>query len=639
MTAQSNRQKKAFNARLSLARKENLKPPPKLNVVEWADSKRKLSSVSSSEPGQWRTGRVEAARGIMLAVTDPEIHTISIMACTQFLKTELILNTIGFHVDQDPAPMIVVQPTVHMAEAFSKDRIAPMFEESPALKSKLKDKRSRDSGNTILHKQFPGGALTMVGANAPGDLAMRPVRIVLCDEVDKYPLSAGDEGDPIAIITERTAAFWNAKIIHACSPTIEGKSRIAFEYEQSDQRIFEVPCPHCGERQEMEWKNVLWPKGKPHKAKYHCSGCGVEWKEVERLAAISWGTWRATKPFTGHAGFKVNKLASPWETMGKLAKKFVKACKNPELLKTFINTQLAETFKMKGDVPDWKRLYDRREHYKINTIPDKRIMFLTCGVDVQKKYLQLEIVGWGRNKESWSIDYRVLEGDYHDKSPAGPWAKLEKILEETWVHPFGAELKIARTAVDAGAFTQEVRDWCRHYQVSQVMAIKGADSAQSFLGAARDADVVTAGKKKISRGIREFTIGVSIGKEELYGWLNKEKPTDESGDPFPSGYCHFPEYDEEFFRQITGEQLMLTKNKKGFDVYSWEKLRDRNEALDCRNYARAAASSYGLDRFKEDRWKEMEAALYVIKVAVNNANTIEKNGVKFRKGKHLRRNR
>jgi phage terminase large subunit GpA-like protein len=220
----------ALELRLIKSRKATLTPSPRLNLVEWADRYRYLSAEASSIPGRWKTGNVEAARGPMLAVTDPRVRKITVMGPTQLLKTELINNVVGYFIDQDPAPMIVMQPTGKMAEAWSKDRLDKMLRDTPALAGRVKDKRSRDSDNTILHKSFPGGHVTVVGSNSPSDLASRPVRVTLCDEVDKYPESAGKEGDPIKLIEERADTFWNSLSIRVCSPTINGRSRIESEY-------------------------------------------------------------------------------------------------------------------------------------------------------------------------------------------------------------------------------------------------------------------------------------------------------------------------------------------------------------------------------------------------------------------------
>lgn len=545
----------------------------------------------------------------MLAVTDPRVHTITVMCCTQLMKTELLNNIVGYFAHVDPSPMIVMQPTVKLAEAWSKDRLDKMIRDTPELSELFSPRKSRDASNTILHKEFSGGHVTVVGANAPSDLAMRPIRVVLCDEVDKYPASAGAEGDPIKLVAERTATFWNSLKVHVCSPTVEGRSRIQQEYEQSDMRVFKVPCLHCGAIEELEWKNVKWPENEPEKALYHCGPCGKPWEEHERLKAISEGFFEATAPFNGHAGFKVNKLASPWEPVAKLVRKFLDAKENPQTLKVFINTQLAETWKERGDAPEWERLYDRREEYKIGTVPEG-VLFLTAGVDVQADRLECEVWGWGEDKQSWSIEVRVFEGDTA-RSDSKAWKELDAYMSETFEDARGNRFPISVMAVDSGYNTQTVYNWCRKYPFSRVIAVKGRDTQQVILTGGTVVDVRYGGQNR-ARGFRVFPIGVSVLKSELYGWLKLPSPIE--NETFPSGFVHFPEYGSDYFKQLTAEQL-VTKKVRGYPKLYWEKIRERNEALDRRIYARAAASYFGLDRFKPHHWLRMK-------------NEIEKKGAK-----------
>lgn len=622
-------QVRALRARLLQARRSTLKPPPKLSLTEWADEYRMLPAESAAEPGRWKTSRVGVARGPMEAVSQAGTHTVSVMCCTQLLKTELILNTIGYYVHQDPAPMIVMQPTVGLAEAFSKDRVTPMVRDTPVLTGKIADAKSRDSGNTILHKQFAGGHLTMIGANAPGDLAMRPVRIVLCDEVDKYPESAGEEGDPIKLLSERAATFWNHKRIFVCSPTIEptehGGSRIAREYYNSDQRVFEVDCPHCDHRHEMQWRNVKWPHGEPEKAMYHCPECGAGWSEPERQRAIKAASeravttpakrgafyeghgWRGTKPFKGHAGFRASKLSSPWETMPQLAQKFVEAQASQNLLKTFINTQLAETWKEKGDAPEWKRLYDRREEYARNVIPVRGLM-LTAGVDVQKDRLEVEVLALGQNLQTWSIDYRVFPGDTSSLD-SECWKQLASMLVEEWPHECGARMRLDRMGVDSGYNTQTVYNFVRKHGIGgRVMATKGQEVAPVLIGIPQAREAKVDGKRA-KRGVKVWHIGLNLAKSELYGFLRLERP-DDADAPMPQGWCHFPQYEEEYFKMLTAEQTVARYDKRrGITRHEWVKTRERNEALDTRIIARAVASAFGADRWNEQHWQERADAI------------------------------
>lgn len=592
-----------------------LLPPPKLTLVEWADNYRILSRESSSEPGPWETNRVEVARGPMLAVTDSRVHTITVMACTQLLKTELINNIVGYFIHLDPSPLIVMQPTEKLARAWSQDRLDKMIRDTPVLAEQFENK-TRDASNTILHKEFPGGHITVVGANAPSDLASRPVRVVLCDETDKYPVSAGKEGDPIKLISERSTTFWNALKVHVCSPTIEGRSRIQSEYEMSDQRIYEVPCPHCKNRQELKWSQVKWEDNDPNTAEYFCEKCGEAWTETDRLDAIQCGTWRATAPFHGHAGFRVNKLASPWEALSKIVEKFLDSKREPEKLKVFINTQLAETWKEKGDAPEWQRIYERREPYAIGSVPDG-VVFLTAGVDVQEKRIEVEVVGWGKDKQSWSIQEYIFEGNTAsegDEVHGEVWKKLDGLLGETWETKDGHQLPISVMAVDSGYQTQTVYNWCRKHPINRVIAIKGSDRQTILMNHGSLVDV-KKGHRISRRAFKVFTLGVNILKTELYGWLRLPMPI--GNETFPPGYCHFPEYADEFFQQLTAETL-VKKVVNGQPNFHWEKTRERNEALDRRIYARAAASYFGMDRFREQQWAQISSHLQIKNVNVES---------------------
>src|SRR5262245_47717827 len=313
-----------------------LRPPPRLTVSEWADTERRLSPEASAEPGAWRTDRAAYQRAIMDSVTDPRVHTVVAMLASQVGKTELLLNVIGYFMQHDPSPLLVLQPTLEIAEAFSKDRLAPMVRDTPALRELVKDVRSRDAGNTLLHKQFPGGHITLAGANSPASLASRPIRIVLCDEVDRFPASAGTEGDPVTLAKQRSATFWRRKLVLVSTPTLKNLSRIAAAYEQSDRRRYLVPCPSCGARQVLDWAHVRWPKGRPEAAVYVCD-CGAEWGDGLRLAAMTRGAWEAQAPANGTAGFWLSALYSPWTRLGELAREFVEATPHATRLQAFTN--------------------------------------------------------------------------------------------------------------------------------------------------------------------------------------------------------------------------------------------------------------------------------------------------------------
>jgi len=296
----------------------------------------------------------------MDAVCDREVESIVIRASAQVGKTEILNNIAGYYIHQDPAPILLLQPTLEIAEAWSKDRFAPMIRDTAALSELIKDPRSRDSGNTLLHKKFPGGHITMAGANSPASLASRPIRIVLMDEVDRYPLSAGAEGDPRSLAKKRSTTFWNRKDIQASTPTVKGISPIDAAYENSDQRLYYVPCTHCGEYQYLKWAQVKWDK-EPEEAYYVCECCGVVLTDSDKPAMLAAGEWRAEMPFKGVAGFHLSELYSPWVTFGQIAKNFTIAKLLPETLKTWVNTSLGESWEEAGEGLDEDSLMGRRE--------------------------------------------------------------------------------------------------------------------------------------------------------------------------------------------------------------------------------------------------------------------------------------
>ena len=538
-------------------------PPKEMTVSEWADAYRYLSPEASAEPGKWRTSRAEYQRGIMDAFSDPQVHTVVVMSSAQVGKTELLLSIIGYYIHQDPSPILVLQPTLEMAQTFSKDRLAKMLRDTPVLRGKVKDPRSRDSGNTTLHKQFPGGHITIVGANSPSGLASRPIRVVLADEVDRYPESAGTEGDPVQLAFKRTTTFWNRKHAMVSTPTIKGASRIEMAFEQSDQRYFLVPCPDCGEFQRLKWAQVKWTDDDPTTARYCCEHCGALWDDVQRHRAVRQGRWEATAPFNGIAGFHISELYSPWRKLEETVRDFLAAKDDYEMLKAFINTSLGETFEVQGEGADSHELMRRLEDYR--GVPDG-VHTLTAGVDVQDDRIEMEVVGWGADEESWSIAYHRVFG-----SPDDP---------QTWddvAHLLSADYdghRILAACIDSGGhFTQHVYRFCKDHQARRWWPVKGANTTTA----------PPIGRPSTSNRLRVplFTVGVSAIKETIYFRLKREEPG--------PGYMHFSRRvnDEEYFRQLTAEQL-VTKWRRGVPERRWVKTRERNEALDCRVYAYAA---------------------------------------------------
>lgn len=511
----------------------------------------------------------------MDACSDPAIQEVVVLAGAQLGKTEAILNIIGYHIHHDPSPILVLQPTLDMAQAFSKDRVASgLLASTPALRGKVKDPRARDSGNTTLHKVFPGGALTMVGANSPSGLASRPIRVVLCDEVDRYPSSAGSEGDPIQLARKRSATFWNRKIIMVSTPTNDGASRIQDAYEKSDQRKYYVPCKHCHHDQVMTWANVRWNEGDPDSAAYMCSECAVLWSDSDRRWSIRNGQWVATKPFTGMAGFAISGLYSPWTPLADGVKDFLSVKKNPEQLRVWTNTYLGEVWIDAGETIDDHDLATRRE--EMVAVPDEAIV-LTAGVDVQDNRLELSVIGWGRDDESWVISHDTIWGD-----PSTPqlWTDLDSRLFARYETVSGRQMAIRSTCVDSGGhFTNSVYTYCKKHAGRRVFAIKGVGGEGKPVAGRPTKNNI--GKCPL------FPVGVDTVKDLIFARLRIK----EQG----AGYIHFSDsLNDEYFRQLTAEKI-VTKYHKGYKKRVFEKIRARNEALDCMVYSYAAYAIIGVN--------------------------------------------
>lgn len=569
-------QKKKLRNALEKALRETMKPPPKLTISEWADTYRQLSSESSAEAGRWSTSRAEYQRGMMDAVSDKSIETVVLMTAAQIGKTELVNNVVGFHIAQDPAPLLVVQPTLEMAQTWSKDRLAPAIRDTPALSEKIKNPRSRDSGNTTLHKVFPGGHVTACGANSPSSLASRPCRVILCDEVDRYPISAGTEGDPVALAKKRSATFWNRKLILVSTPTDKGSSRIEAAYAESDQRKYFVPCPDCKETQVLQWANVRWKDNDPNTVEYICEHCGSCWGDAKRFQAIRYGKWEATAVGDGKtAGFHLSALYSPWTALADVVRDFLSAKKDPMRLKAWINTTLGETYEEDGERIDEYDLFDRKEDYG-HMLPEKAVV-LVAGVDVQDDRLACEIVAYGSGEESWSIYYEEIYGD-----PSGSeiWQDLDFVLSQTFEHPNYGDMIIRSTCIDSGGhYTQQVYNYVKHRSGKRIYAIKG-------MGGEGKPIIGRPSKNNIGK-INLFPVGTDTAKELLFARLkiNEQGP----------GYCHFPlDRGEEYFRMLTAEKRVI-RYFKGRARREWVKTRQRNEALDCRVYAMAALQVMGIN--------------------------------------------
>lgn len=518
------------------------------------------------------------------AITDPSIRRVVVMKGAQVGWTEIINNAIGYFAHHDPSPMLLIQPTVEMAEAWSKERLAPMIRDTAVLRGLFKDPRSRDSGNTLRRKEFDGGYIAIIGANAPAGLASRPIRVVLCDEVDRYKASAGTEGDPLKLAEQRQATFWNRRTLIGSTPGTKAESIIEREYKRSDMRRFYVPCPHCGEAQTLEWRQVKWDKAAdgehmPDTAHYQCEHCGTLWTDADRWGAIREGEWKATAPFSGTAGFHVSQLYSPWQPLSAMVRQFVNAQGNPFELMVFVNTILGETWEESGDQVGAHALKSHCEGYGPDDLPDG-VHYATAGVDVQGDRLEVEIVGWGHGDESWGIRYDVLPGD---PAQQHVWKRLDELLQEKFWTVTGRLVRVRAAAIDTGGHHgAQVIAFCRPRLARMIYPIKGASGPRPVWP--------KRASKTADQKDRIWLVGVDTAKDAIYGRFRIVRPEGHTNSM--PGYCHLPlAYDDEWFDQVTSEKV-VTRYKEGrpYRVWILEKGK-RNEALDCRVYAMAARLS------------------------------------------------
>ena len=601
---------------IARAWRDGLTPDPRLSVSEWADRHRVLAARASAEPGRYRTARTPYMQAIMdaLSPADPARRVV-FMKAAQVGATEAGNNWIGFVVHQAPGPMLAVQPTVELAKRNSRQRIDPLIEESAALRGLVRPARSRDAGNTMLSKEFAGGILIMTGANSAVGLRSIPARYIFLDEVDAYPASADEEGDPVTLAEARSLTFAHRrKVLLISTPTVKGYSRIEREYEASDQRRYFVPCPHCGHRQWLEFERLRWEKGKPETAAYHCKGCDEAIAEHHKTAMLAAGEWRATAEATDPTtiGFHLSALYSPvgWLSWEQIARSWEAAQGSDEAIRAFRNTILGETWVETGEAPDWQRLSDRRERWAPGTVPAGGL-FLTAGADVQKDRIEVDVWAWGRGLESWLIEHMVIESG---PERAEPWAALDRLLSRVWDHENGGALVLKKLAIDTRYAEIPVYGWVRRVGLAQVAPVSGNKGFNQSSPVSGPTYVdASDGGKRLRRGVRRYGVAVSTFKAETYRFLRLERPTEEEraeGKVYPPGTIHLPHWiEDEWLKQFVAEQLVTVRTRRGFARLEWQKLRERNEALDCRVYARAAAWIAGADRFPERRWRRMEAAL------------------------------
>lgn len=566
-------------------------PPEPISVADWADTHRILSPEASAEPGPWKTARAPYQKVPMEAIADKSVEAVVLMWASQLGKTDIQLNAIGYFTGHDPAPIMVIQPDLMVARDFSNDRLTPMYRDSPQLSKLIVKDKSRDSRNTILYKTFPGGRINIAGANSPASLASKPIRVVIGDEVDRFPVSAGKEGDPVSLVVARTKTFFNKKLVWVSTPTIKGSSRIEALYENSTQETLHFPCPSCEMLQPFAWAQIKFEYDDGARActdvEHYCKHCGSlhkehEWKEDYENRAV----WIAGKEHSTVRGFHLSSLAATINYTWKDAvNEFMAANRGgPELLKTFFNTVMAESWEEKGERLDEDLLMNRREIYHAD-VPEG-VKVLTAAVDTQDNRFEVEVTGWGAGHESWRIQYHVIYGDLKQSQV---WSDLDEFLQRSWTDLEGRQFRIAITCMDSGGhFTGEVYKFCKARETRRVFAIKGESAGDGTY------TPLIAGTSTNNRyRATVVRLGVDEGKSKVMSSL-KVPLVDEFGQRV-NGYCHFPlttaeknrGYERQYFDGLTAEELQK-RVRMGKPYFVWVKVKPRNEPLDLAVYNRAA---------------------------------------------------
>ena len=583
-----------------------IKPPENLTVAQWADKNRRLSSESSAEVGKWRTSRTPYMFEILTSFTDPLVEHIVVVAASQVGKSEVINNMIGYCIDQDPGPILFVQPTIDDAKKYSEMRIAPMIRETKCLRNKIADPKTRDSANTKRQKSFPGGVLVLTGSNVPHDLCSMPIRYLFGDERDRWAKSAGSEGDPWGLATARTRTFYNRKLVEVSTPTIKGASPIDDSYRLGTMERWKTKCPHCEKYSEIKFEDIRFEYESTmngdnkifdiKKIWYTCPECGgiSDENTIKQQPA----RWEAEAPeakaLHKTRSFWLTAWVSPWATWKSIILQFLQAGTDSAKLQVVYNTQFGQLWENRGDMDSEEDVLARREEYDAE-IPD-RVLVLTCGVDTQDDRLEYEVVGHGRFGETWGIKYGVIPGRPDTDEV---WEQLDDVIDKRYSFKNGTKIKISLTFVDEGGhFTQEVRKKCRERFNKRVFAIKGISGNRDipYTAPPKKMKIVIEGQEIGSVWIYE--IGVNAGKQKIVDNLRVKSPGPK--------YCHFPrrdDYGKTYFKKLMSEHLVYREDLK--NPWQWEKIpgHERNEAFDIRNYNLAACQQLDPD------WDALEAKI------------------------------
>jgi len=558
---------------------------PELNVAEWAAQRRVLPQSSSSTPGLWRNERTPYLVDIMKELS-PQSRTKEIIFCkgSQIGATESAINWLMYSIDLQPGPFLILQPTDTMATSFSKQRLTPSIQLCKEIRDKVGE--GKKAGSSLQEKIYPGGYVRISGANSPASLASMPMGNIICDEIDRYPISAGKEGDPLDLVGARIATYPRAKTFYLSTPTQIQTSPSWNLFLNSDQRYFYLPCPHCGGDKSqpnsgyfvLKFEHLHWEKGKPETVKCYCPHCGGEIEEYQKTEMLKKGKWVAENPGHHRVGFHLSSLYSPigWFSWVQVVRKFEAARSDIEKRKTFYNTILGLPWEDSGESIANEYLERRREQYICEVPPE--VLLLTMAVDVQKYRLEYLVKGWGKYEESWGIEYGYLYGDTSeltspDRDFPTPWQQLDILRTKGYKKIDGTEIRVVCIMIDCGYNSDTVYRYTKPRERMRVFAVRGSSVPTKPL--------MNKPSRNTINKAAIFYCGTNQAKELIYSRLKIE-----TAGP---GYYHFPMdektgFNAAFFAGLIAEKKVIVY-KRGFKRLEWHKDNNaRNEPLDLDVY-------------------------------------------------------
>lgn len=589
-----------------------IKPDQVMATKEWVE--RHLRVTDGPRAGQAiDLDLTPYAQGIFDALDDESVNEVWVRKSAQVGFTQIGIGWIAAQIDLAPAQDMLVQPTLETARDFNRRKLQPAIQGCAPLRTKVRRQISRSSeGSTAMVKQYPGGSLTLTGANSAADLRSKTIKRTLRDEIDEYPEDLDGQGDPMQMMDARQMAFratgdW--KKLCGSTPTIKGASKVDNGFLSGDQRFWHVKCPHCQSEQVLEFGDessrhgLKFNREWPHDAHYVCMFNGCVIHEHEKARMVRGGRWAATVNEPGrYPSFHIDTLISQFVTWNDIAAQFLASKDDPQKLKGFVNNWLGQSWEERGEAPDWEKLMLRREDYASRALPPGALV-ITGGADVQLDGIYYEVVGWGSDKQCWSIDVGFLPGDTSNVKNK-VWADLAALVERRYADSFGGQWNIDAFGVDSGFHTNVVYDFCR--MRPRLYATKGDDGwhKPSISSSPREQQVSVDGKR---RGVKLWHIGTWPLKAELYANLRKPGQMD-GEEATPPGYCHFTAqmHDEVYFRQLTAEYLKQ-ETRAGRIVHRWVET-GANHWLDCRIIGRAMAAIMGVESMTDAQWQQVIAA-------------------------------